>query len=125
MTRNIIAGIFALSLVAALAACAAPHVDRTAAGFDDKAYYSDLNRCHGGSAIEAALDTTSAGLWGSFVGAYHGLYLGLAAGDKAEGMIFGAIVGAGAGIGIGAIESIREFKGEVATCLRVKGYSVS
>ena len=88
-------------------------------------HYSDLNRCRGGSAIEAALDTTSAGLWGSFVGAYHGLYLGLAAGDKAEGMIFGAIVGAGAGIGIGAIESIREFKGEVATCLRVKGYSVS
>ncbi|MDA0231407.1 MAG: hypothetical protein O3B21_14640 [Proteobacteria bacterium] len=110
MTRDRIGGIFALLLVTALAACAAPNVDRAAAGFDNKAYCSDVNRCHGKSAIEVAPETTGAGLWGSFFGAYHGLYLGFTVSGKAEGIIFGAIVGTGARIGMGAVESIREFK---------------
>lgn len=125
MARKLIAGIFALSLVAALAACAGPDVDRTAAGFDDKAYYTDLNNCRGGSLLEAALDTTGVGLWGSLVGAYHGLYLGISANDRADGMIFGAIVGAGTGIGIGAVKSVRQFNDDVGHCLRLKGYAVS
>ena len=125
MARKFFAGIFALSLVAALAACAGPDVDRTAAGFDYRAYYTDLNNCRGGSVLEAALETTGAGLWGSLVGAYHGLYLGISASDRADGMIFGAIVGAGAGIGIGAVKAVREFNGDVSHCLRLKGYAVS
>ena len=125
MRRNLSFGIFALFLAGALAACAGPDVDRTAAGFDYEIYYADLNNCRGGSAFEAAVETTGAGLWGSLVGAYYGLYLGLAAGDKAEGIVFGAIVGAGAGIGIGAVESVQDFNDGVARCLRAKGYSIS
>jgi hypothetical protein len=125
MMRRVSVGIFALSLIVALAACATPHVDRTAAGFDYKAYYTDLNKCRGGTVFEAALETTGLGLWGGVVGAYHGLYLGIAAGERAEGMLVGAIVGASAGIGIGAVESVRAFNGEISDCLRVKGYAVS
>ena len=125
MRRNFIAGIFALSLGAMLAACAGLDIDRTVAGFDYEVYYTDLNNCRGGSPVEAAIETTGVGLWGGLVGAYYGLYLGVAAGDKAEGIIFGAIVGAGAGIGIGAVESVKEFNDDVARCLRAKGYSIS
>jgi len=118
--------VFALSCaLALLAACAAPDVDRTATGFDHEAYYTDLDKCRGGGAIEAALETTGVGLWGSVVGAYHGLLLGLVTGERAEGVLVGAIVGAGAGIGIGAVESVSDFNDEVAQCLRLKGYAVS
>jgi uncharacterized membrane protein len=116
--------LIAVLLVIALAACA-PDVDRTASGFDRQVFYTDLNDCRGGSAVEVVLETTGVGLLGSVVGAYHGLLFGLAAGERAEGMLVGAIVGAGAGIGIGAYESVNEFHGEVTECLRVKGYAVS
>ena len=122
MSRHAFAPVLALAL---LAACAAPNVDQTATGFDHETYYSDLNECQGGSAIEAALETTGVVLWGSLVGAYHGLYIGIAASDKAEGMIFGAVVGASVGIGIGAVESVSEFNDDVTECLRAKGYGVS
>ena len=111
--------------IAMLAACAAPNVDRTVIGFNDESYYTDLNECQGGSAFEAALETTSVGLLGSVVGAYHGLFSGFTAGETAEGMLVGAIVGASAGIGIGAVASVSEFNDEVTECLRVRGYAVS
>ena len=122
MSRHAFALVPALAL---LAACAAPNVDQTATGFDHKTYNSDLNECQGGSAIEAALETTGVVLWGSLVGAYHGLHLGLSESEKAEGMLVGAIIGASVGIGIGAVESVSEFNDEVDDCLRVRGYSVS
>jgi len=125
MRRNFIVGIFALFLTGALAACAGPDVDRAGAGFDYEIYYTDLNNCRGGSAFEAAVETTGAGLWGSLVGAYYGLFLSVATGDKVEVMLFGAIVGASVGIGSGAVESVNEFNDQVTDCLRAKGYSVS
>ncbi len=111
--------------IALLAACAGPNVDRTAPHFDHETYFTDLNNCRGGSAVEAAVETTAVGLWGSLVGAYHGLRLGWAARDSAEAVLVGAVVGAGIGVGVGAVKSVREFNGEVADCLRVKGYAIS
>ncbi|HJN60520.1 MAG TPA: hypothetical protein QF630_05690 [Alphaproteobacteria bacterium] len=125
MFRRASAALSALALGAALAACAGPDVDRTVSGFDYKAYYTDLNNCRGGSAFEAALETTGIGLWGGLVGAYYGLHLGFSANEGAEGMLVGAIIGAGAGIGVGAYESVSEFNDGVSECLRVKGYTVS
>ncbi len=92
--------------ISLLAACAAPNVDREAIGFDNESYFTDLNECQGGSAFQAALETTGVGLEGSVEGAFNGLFLGLVTGEGAVDMLVGAIVGATVGIGIGAVASV-------------------
>jgi hypothetical protein len=115
--------IIALSLF--LVACAVPQVEKSAIGFDEDKYHTDLNNCRGGSLLEASAVTFGNAAIGSLWGAFHGAPAGALAGDGWEGAAIGAVVGATVGIGAGAKEAIEKHDAELAGCLRNKGYNIA
>ena len=113
-----------LATAFALAACAAPQVNRSAANFDESQFTVDLNVCRGGNIAEASLKTIGKGALGSLAGAGVMVLHGAAAGNSGEAIVVGAAVGAVIGLGIGANDAIEEHEQEIADCLREKGYQV-
>jgi hypothetical protein len=113
-----------LATAFALAACAAPQVNRSAANFDESQFTVDLNVCRGGNIAEASLKTIGKGALGSLAGAGVMVLHGAAAANSGEAIVVGAAVGAVIGLGIGANDAIEEHEQEIADCLREKGYQV-
>jgi hypothetical protein len=111
-------------LVAFLASCAAPNVDRSAANFIESNFSADLNTCRGGNIAEATIETIGVGLLGSLGGAALVATHGAVAAGSGEAVVVGAIVGATVGLGIGANDAIEEHDQKIADCLRKKGYEV-
>jgi hypothetical protein len=107
----------ALILVAALAACAAPNVDRSAADFDATTFAVDLNLCRGGNFTEASLKTIGKGALGSLAGAGVMVLHGAAAANSGEAIVVGAAIGAVIGLGVGAHDAVEEHELEIADCL--------
>ncbi len=107
-----------------LAACATPQVDQSAADFEQNKYQADLNECRGGTIVEASAVTIGTAAFGSLMGVVHGLPAGALAGDSAEGVVIGAAVGGVLGFGYGATKALKEHEGDIAGCLRGKGYEL-
>jgi outer membrane lipoprotein SlyB len=105
-----------------LSACASPAVDRSAAGFDEDKFVTDLNDCRGGPWAQAIMLGVGIGAWGALegvaVGAAHG---GDAAGEAA---IIGAAVGGVLGLGVGAVDALTKRDEKVRGCVAGKGYRV-
>ena len=120
MTRS---ALFLLSALA-LAACAAPNVDRSAVDFNETTFAVDLNLCRGGNFTEASLKTIGKGALGSLAGAGVMVLHGAAAANSGEAIVVGAAIGAVIGLGIGAHDAVEEHELEIADCLRQKGYQV-
>jgi hypothetical protein len=108
----------------ALAACAAPNVDRSVVDFDARTFAVDLNLCRGGNFTEASLKTIGKGALGSLAGASVMVLHGAAAANSGEAIVVGAAIGAVIGLGIGAHDAVEEHELEIADCLRQKGYEV-
>ncbi len=108
------------SLVAVLGACAAQNVVRSAPGFDQTVYNSDLNTCQGSAAADGTADTIYKGLLGAAMGAVLFGRTG-----NIYGLVGGAALGAVTAAGIAAVETVRAYNDEVAQCLRAKGYRVT
>jgi hypothetical protein len=108
----------------ALAACAAPDVNRSAANFSESEFSVDLNLCRGGNIAEASLKTLGKGAVGSLAGAGVMVLHGAAAANSGEAIVVGAAIGAVIGLGVGANDAIEEHELEIAACLREKGYEV-
>jgi hypothetical protein len=115
--------LFLLSALA-LAACAAPNVDRSAVDFNETTFAVDLNLCRGGNFTEASLKTIGKGALGSLAGAGVMVLHGAAAANSGEAIVVGAAIGAVIGLGIGAHDAVEEHELEIADCLRQKGYQV-
>jgi hypothetical protein len=113
-----------IMLVALLASCAAPSVDRTARDFNESKFTVDLNFCRGGNVTEATLKTIGLGALGSLVGAGVVATYGAAAAGSVEAVAVGAAVGAVIGLGYGANQAVEKHQQEIADCLREKGYVV-
>ena len=113
-----------IMLVALLASCAAPSVDRTARDFNESKFTVDLNVCRGGNVTEATLKTIGLGALGSLVGAGVVATYGAAAAGSVEAVAVGAAVGAVIGLGYGANQAVEKHQQEIADCLREKGYVV-
>ena len=107
-----------------LASCAAPHVDRSAANFNEGTFSVDLDHCRGGNLAEATLETIGIGALGSLAGAGIVATHGAVAAGSGEAVVVGAIVGAVIGLGIAANDAIDEHQQEIADCLREKGYLI-
>jgi len=116
--------ILVVASLLALAACAIPNVDTSAANFNEEKYAEDLDACRGGSAAKATLHGLGGALAGSFIGASEGFTNMGFSGGSAEGAVIGAIVGGTLGIFVGAYKPIEEQGEYVRACLRGKGYSV-
>ena len=114
-----------ISLSLFLAACAAPNIDQSAAGFNEDKYRDDLANCRGGNIVEASAKTFGVALLGSAIGAANGASAGLIHGKADIGAIVGAAVGGTVGLGVGASEAVKRHEGEIAVCLRGKGYVVA
>lgn len=104
----------------ALGACAAPAVDRAAAGFDETRYAEDLEACRGGSAATYTLYGLGGAMIGSALGAVEGASTAVIWGDAGEG----AMVGAALGLGTGAYVAYEEQDEELRDCLGGKGYAL-
>ena len=122
MTPRLATAAFALII---LSGCAAPVVDREAAGFNPAKFSSDLEDCRGGTVVSFALKTIGNTLWWSATGAVHGVYFGAVAGDADEGAVVGAIVGGAVGMGLGAREFLADQEDTIERCLRKRGYVIS
>ena len=105
-----------------LSACATPTVNRSDSNFDEQKFVSDLDRCRGGTIVEASAKTVGIAIVGSAIGAVNGATVGLIAGSGWEGAAIGAVVGATVGTVVGASIAIEKHKTEIADCLREKGY---
>jgi hypothetical protein len=114
----------AMVLTCFLAGCASPEVDRAGANFDEERFVFDLDRCRGGTFIEASAKSVGIAAIGSAWGAVHGVSVGIGSGNGWEGAAIGAVVGGTVGLGIGAAEAIDKYNDEVFGCLRAKGYEL-
>ena len=114
----------AIILVAALAGCAAPDVNRSAVNFNESRFTVDLNLCRGGNIAEASLKTIGKGALGSLAGAGIVALHGAAVARSGEAIVVGAAVGAVIGLGVGANDAVKEHDQQFFDCLREKGYEV-
>ena len=112
-------------ILAVVAACAVPEVNRTAPDFSETKYATDLNICRGGNVLTATLYGFGGAFVGSAVGAAEGATTGAIRNDSAEGAIIGAIVGSILGLGVGAYEVLENQDDEIENCLIQKGYTLS
>jgi hypothetical protein len=94
MTKQITRPALILLFTLALAACAAPNVDRSAADFNEIKFSVDLNLCRGGNIVEASIKTIGKGAVGSLAGAGVMVLHGAAAANSGEAIVVGAAVGA-------------------------------
>jgi hypothetical protein len=106
----------------ALAACAAPAVDRDVAGFDGTRYAADLKECRGGNAVTFALYGLGGALIGAAIGSAEGVTTGAIHGDAGEGALYGAIAGSVLGLGVGAYKAVEDREKDVRRCLAGKGW---
>jgi len=119
--RNII--ILLLSVI--LTACVSPDVEQSTTNFDEQKFSVDLNKCRGGTVFEASATSIGLAAGGAIAGALHVGPWSTAWGNGWEGAAVGAALGSAIGFGAGAIDSVKKYNNEIASCLSSKGYTLS
>ena len=103
-----------------LSACMSPAVDQAVETFNKKAYETDLFECRSGNLVISSAFTLGAGVVGSLTGALHGAVLG-----GTEGTMVGGAIGGVIGLAAGFEDQRRHYNGEIADCLRERGYTLN
>ena len=103
------------------AGCATPEVDHSRSGFDPYAYERHLAECRGHPFHKAIWTSVKYVTEGAVAGAAVGAAAGGVSGN--EWAVVGAAVGGLIGLGVGACEGYEQRRGEIAECLKKKGYS--
>ena len=106
------------------AACAAPNVDRTASGFSELAFQTQLHECRLTTAAHYTWHGLVGAVIGSAFGAVQGAQVGAIGGNAGEGAVIGAAVGSVIGLGAGAVVAIEKETASVEGCIKSKGYAL-